>query len=524
MAVPSDPISNRILLFFFCWCLLALPIHYFTCAVERNSIPPLDSVLNKSVTFSIQINLHCISQSEAFCSTTNLDASNRIQRQFNHMQHMDHFKLNLMDHTYNQRDILDKCESSNQDVLYLNCLQSISQQRKNEIGTYDLYLIHSDDTPSSWVVSPYRSAWVHTDSSDDANAALTQLPALMEQMVYASLEATQINMKVKNQMFSFTLLNSEPEIGHRFVWDMNAIYTDYLVPFFNRIHNVLIYDYHVDSQILHYGYIISQPPTDDIHVDRADFSTILKNYIQKDRKGDYFFVTNKELQTFVGGTDWNRASSLVNDVAPIQFVIYIPPRKYSPLHIKTNNEKNPYDAFLVPRFGGCVIYNVDETNTTANKIEIDTQDLYPTFNVVISQLRLLLGLRNDYNYNDDSILFIMDETGINDWELDVLIRAHIVNDLQVVELALKNIYAMIHKVSQLPIKLDVACLITDAISAFDEALISCNENRNYIECIQWTKHSNHLAQKAEYHPSMLPTLYFSPEFTYAVYSPYFLPG
>eukprot|EP00488_Nonionellina_sp_1-RS-2012_P003935 TRINITY_DN869_c0_g1_i1.p1 TRINITY_DN869_c0_g1~~TRINITY_DN869_c0_g1_i1.p1 ORF type:complete len:170 (-),score=8.81 TRINITY_DN869_c0_g1_i1:186-695(-) len=92
-------------------------------------------------------------------------------------------------------------------------------------------------------------------------------------------------------------------------------------------------------------------------------------------------------------------------------------------------------------------------------------------------------------------MFIMDETGINDWELDILMRSNIVSDLQTVELSLKNIYAMIDKVSQLPIKVDVASLITDAVHAFHEALTSCNHNRNYIECIQWTKHSNYLAKK-----------------------------
>eukprot|EP01083_Nonionella_stella_P293185 997025_1 len=105
----------------------------------------------------------------------------------------------------------------------------------------------------------------------------------------------------------------------------------------------------------------------------------------------------------------------------------------------------------------------------------------------------------------------------------MLIRNNIVKDLETVEVSLKNIYDMINKVSQLPINTDVAALITDAVYAFDRALQACN-NYDYKKCIQWTKYSHYLAKKAEYHPSMLPTLYFSPEFTYAVYSPYFLPG
>merc|ERR1712176_627500 len=107
---------------------------------------------------------------------------------------------------------------------------------------------------------------------------------------------------------------------------------------------------------------------------------------------------------------------------------------------------------------------------------------------------------------------------------DMLIRETIVNDLQTVQVSLNNIYAMIEKVPELPIEKDVATMISDAVYAFDQALKSCNEERNFIKCTQWTRHSNYLASKGEYHPSMLPALYFSPEFVYAVYSPYFLPG
>ena len=360
------------------------------------------------------------------------------------------------------------------------------------------------------------------------------MTSLLSKMVCSSLESSQINIGVKDQIFSFTLLNSEPEKGYNFKWDFDQISQQYISPFLNRISNILIYDFYIDSQILHYGYIISQAPTDDIHVDRIDFASILANYISKDENEYYFYVTDKELQTFVGGTDWNRVSTLINDIAPIQFVVYIPPKSYSPLHIKSDvNDliaRNDYDAFLVPRFGGCVLYNpsLNDTSLQGNRVAIDTNDLYPTFNLVISQLRSLVGLKNNYNDHDDGgdddVLYLMDESGLNDWELDMLIRENIVSDLQTVQMSLSNIYAMIEKVPELPIKMDVATMISDAVYAFDEALKSCNEERDFIKCIQWTRHSHNLAKKGEYHPAMLPALYFSPEFVYAVYSPYFFPG
>ena len=85
--------------------------------------------------------------------------------------------------------------------------------------------------------------------------------------------------------------------------------------------------------------------------------------------------------------------------------------------------------------------------------------MYSTFNIVLSQLRLWLGLTNDYN-NDKNTLFVMDESGINEWEIDILIREYILIDLETVELLL-DIYEMIEAVSQLPVNKDVA---------FDKAL------------------------------------------------------
>lgn len=535
MGIPTDTVSNRILIFFSCWCLIALPIHYFTCAVERNSIPSFDSLSKQKVLFPVEINLFCISKSAEFCEELNDTVFQTIDEQFhNSIDYMKRFTLNIVYHKNDNLVPLENCKSSYTELSYLSCLQEIEPSQPG-IGKYNFYLINSQNSEilSSWIVSPYRDAWINVNDNDNDKAKVLEgLYKVMDKMIYAQLESSKININVKDQIFSFTLLNSEPERGYNFEWNMKEIYNDYLQPFFNRISNILIYDYHIDSQILHYGYIISQPPTDDIHVDRADFTSILTNYIKRDEKKDYFYVTNIELQTFVGGTDWNRISSLINDVSPIQFMIYVPPKQYYPLHIKSNINgiisNDQYDAFLVPRFGGCIIYNplLNDTNSKKRKIKIKTDKLYSTFNTVLSQLRLLLGLTNDYDNDDDddNLLFIMDKSGINEWEIDILIREYILIDLETVELSLSNIYEMIEEVSQLPINKDVALLISDAIYAFDKALESCNDNNNYTLCIQWSRHSSYLVKKAEYHPSMLPALYFSPEFTYAVYSPYFLPG
>ena len=112
----------------------------------------------QTVTFPIQIHIHCISNSIEFCINTNQDASDRIQTQFrdeNLSQRQ--FKLNI--HTHKYQTTITDCPSSHNDPNYLSCLQSITQQSTNEIYSYHLYLIDSKEY-KPWTVSSERSAWI----------------------------------------------------------------------------------------------------------------------------------------------------------------------------------------------------------------------------------------------------------------------------------------------------------------------------------------------------------------------------
>ena len=78
----------------------------------------------------------------------------------------------------------------------------------------------------------------------------------------------------------------------------------------------------------------------------------------------------------------------MNDVAPIQFMVYIPPKQYSPLHVKHRDAKgaehrNEYDAFLVPRFGGCTIYNPVEVVVDGNESENQSKKRKIKYDIVV---------------------------------------------------------------------------------------------------------------------------------------------
>ena len=406
---------------------------------------------------------------------------------------------------------------------------------------------------------------------------------IMDEIRMENEISSEVKIGIFNQVFSFTLLNSDPKREYMFDWDMSKLYQIYLSSFFDKISNIIIYEPIIDSQILFYGHIIGQAPSDETVVSKNTKNTKNSKNSKKNKKSTklenniktninfnfeksvtkyeinnskYFYITDKHLQTFVGSTDWNRISTLskFNDQSDVNFIVYIPPRKYRPLHLHRSNSNSnsnkertqrlTYDSFIVPNFGGVTIYN--PTNDTIKRsisrktTTIDVNELNEQFSMIVSQLRAMLGLknihfdkfgnknknenenRNDGNSNNINYLFDS-ESGLNDWELDLLIRDSIIRDLNSIYNSLENIHEIIDSVSELPIDSRVSNEISNAVHAFNEALSYCKHG-NYIKCIKYSRFASDVAFKAEYDESMLPALYFSAEFTYAVYSPYFLPG
>merc|ERR1711971_1198121 len=308
-------------------------------------------------------------------------------------------------------------------------------------------------------------------------------------------------MAIHSQIFSFTLLNAQPSSDWMFSWDSAALHRTFVAPFLARLENLILFDYSVDAQILYHGHIVSVPAADSKSIDSQ---SVLEHFIQRKSEDGSSFIAlpHSALSSFVGGTSWNRVSSTVSDVRAVEFVVYIPPKLYSPMHIlRSDGERTDNDAFLVPRFGGCVIYNPRiESEGKPKGVELSSDDLSDTMSAVTSQLRTLLGLEIE---SEGEIYFLVHSSGVSDWEIDGLVRAHILSDLSEVSTALSAIYAMIARVGELPINEEVAQLISEAVHAADEAVLHC-ASADYVRCVQWTRHSRALAQRAEFDESMLP--------------------
>ena len=76
----------------------------------------------------------------------------------------------------------------------------------------------------------------------------------------------------------------------------------------------------------------------------------------------------------------------------LNFIVFIPTRDQSPLHMVSSSGANvPNNAFLSPRWGGIQVYNVavPENSSLPYVVDVDMRSVMET---VVSQLRLLLGI------------------------------------------------------------------------------------------------------------------------------------
>ena len=102
-------------------------------------------------------------------------------------------------------------------------------------------------------------------------------------------------------------------------------------------------------------------------------------------KNGYFATTQNELGLALN--TGSQFSSHVSSRQTLNFLTYIPTSRSSPLHIVDNLGKIvSTNAFLVPRWGGVLILNTNQTDL----------DMKPVMSVYVTHFRSLIGL-NHYN-------------------------------------------------------------------------------------------------------------------------------
>ncbi len=206
----------------------------------------------------------------------------------------------------------------------------------------------------------------------------------------------------------------------------------------------------------------------------------------------------------------------------LNFLLYIPRPRHLPLYI-TDSEGEPVstNAFLSPRWGGVLVHNVprpSENDSLPLTVEIDTRH---SMEVFLAQLRLLIGVPQQVASNQ-TLLAPPDNTGITDWEYDVLLRGRTVENLATSATTLLSLSQLLKQIENIVIRDDIADQVYQAVSSIQEGHSYLSEG-NLYRAFHASKRAIAASEKAFFDPSLLELLYFPNDQKFAIYIPLFLP-
>lgn len=259
-------------------------------------------------------------------------------------------------------------------------------------------------------------------------------------------------------------------------------------------------DLSVDSQVLYYAYPKSDPI---IYNDK---------HIYKPESLPYFIDPR-----------WKIGTSQSKDELSLHFILYIPPKNISKLFIMNNEMKiADTNGFVIFQWGGVVIHNVENINNSSNRIILDNESIKQDFSVFISQLRQLFGLKmkTSGNTSEMKIEYLYPKRkGASLWEVDLLTRDRINDNIEETKRTLKSFSTMIESLSYIPVYDDILnkleksidCMynLTEKISKgdYEYSLDISNEAIKYSEMVFFDK-------------NMVGILHVPNEHNLAVYFPF----
>ncbi|KAF7344519.1 GPI transamidase component PIG-S [Mycena sanguinolenta] len=180
------------------------------------------------------------------------------------------------------------------------------------------------------------------------------------------------------------------------------------------------------------------------------------------------------------------------------------------LILDSNGVPSSSDAFLLPQWGGIVIYSPTEQQ---HNVPLPPSALNSVFSTFASQLLGLLGVPNlppDVHMNAPVL------TG---WQLDALLRRRTLENVQNAQDTLKSIVKLVDQIENMPVGLDVKGDVQNSLTALDQMYASASTSLN--ETLHQSADALTLASRAFFNPGMLALLYFPAEHKYAVYTPLF---
>lgn len=406
-----------------------------------------------------------------------------------------------------ERHLLETAGSIEEAENQLQTLHPSSQH-----GSYTIYIVPEGCTfvaPDSAVVGTRRFAFV--SYIQDMNQTFQAVTNILQD-IFVNEESIRrvFNMAVsrstvladKDSMRSlgsspgyevtFTLINPQPDVLS-VTWDVQSAVDKYL-------HNLMttlgeFANITIKSQYLHYIGLGVQPRKTDVgsRLDRDQLPHIIN-----------------PVEAYLG--------SHVSTNPNINFVVYVPTRDQSPLFIYDESGKaSSTNAFLSPRWGGLLVYNV---NVTSDSKVVDI-DMRHVLSVFASQLRLLLGIHSTVQRPKVKVIEPGRKT-LSDWEVDEWLRERCIENMFTSASTLHSLGQLLDKISNIVINDDIAAQVVLAVESIERGR-QLLANGQLREAFLVARQARDASEKAFFDPSLLELLYFPEDQKFAIYIPLFLP-
>ncbi|XP_074654533.1 GPI-anchor transamidase component PIGS-like [Tubulanus polymorphus] len=301
-----------------------------------------------------------------------------------------------------------------------------------------------------------------------------------------------------NYDLTFTLINPQPDII-RVSWNIETAVKNYLNPFLQAMQEYSTFS--VKSQVLYYTSISVRP--------------------SKDNAANCFYLKPHELPHLINPIERDLASFASKDPS-LNFILYIPYRGHSPLHIYTAQGKPAStNAFLSPRWGGVVIENVPNPKNRTQLPSRETLNMQPIMGKFIEQLRQLIGIQTRLPYANIEFQSA-GITAVTQWELNIWLRKRTIENIATSAATLKSLADLLGKIKNMVINDDIGNEVQLAVDSVTNAHQHLKQGL-LRDAFEASKQALQASEKAFFDPSLLELLYFPEDQKFAIYIPLFLP-
>ncbi|KAL1252526.1 hypothetical protein QQF64_017219 [Cirrhinus molitorella] len=365
---------------------------------------------------------------------------------------------------------------------------------------------------------PFKSSWSLKEVLSSLDVKVEQVVSTMsfnhEDIVAALSDRVRMTKVTKESMadsmraiksspgyeITFSLLNPDPK-SHSLHWDIEGAVKSYIQPLLNKL--APIANFSVDSQILYYAVLGVNP--------RFDNSV------------SAYTLNADSLSHVINPVEARLGSNAASSNPVLNFLLYVPDAHHSPLFIRDHSKREvPSNAFHSPRWGGIMVYNVNEMYGPEAEHPVDIHiNMAKVMGVFLAQLRLMLGVQHTHP-PPGFVLQSPGSAGLADWELDRLLWSRSVENIATASTTITSLAQLLDQIGNIVINDNIAQQVSSAVTSLQSAVAEL-EAGNLAFALQYSREAILASERAFFDPSLLHLLYFPDDQKFAIYIPLFLP-